>query len=30
VKLKRRVKLQARSRAGNARSDWSPTLVLQP
>jgi plastocyanin len=30
VKLKRRVKLQARSRAGKSRSDWSPTLVLQP
>jgi plastocyanin len=30
VKLKKRVKLQARSRAGKARSDWSPTLVLEP
>ncbi len=30
VKLKRKVKLQARSRAGRRRSDWSPTLVLEP
>jgi plastocyanin len=30
VKLKKRVKLQARSRAGKSRSDWSPTLVLNP
>ena len=30
VKLKRKVKLQARSRAGKRRSDWSPTLVLEP
>jgi plastocyanin len=30
VKLKKRTKLQARSRAGKSRSDWSPTLVLQP
>jgi plastocyanin len=29
VKLKKRVKLQARSRAGKSRSDWSPTLVLE-
>jgi plastocyanin len=29
VKLRKKAKLQARSRAGSARSDWSPTLVLE-
>ncbi|MGH7720491.1 MAG: hypothetical protein ACREON_16795 [Gemmatimonadaceae bacterium] len=29
VKLRKKVKLQARSRAGGARSEWSPTLKLE-
>jgi plastocyanin len=30
VKLKKRTRLQARSRFGKSRSGWSPTLVLNP